>query len=423
MALILAIEPDRRQASKVAAIINNRLHEELVHGDTTEHAIEKLGARIPDLILTSLLLSRKDDAALADWLRDSDAAGAHVQTLVIPVLGGSARDLKEEGGGLLSRLTRGRSKDDASTDGCDPEIFAAQIREYLERAAEERDAAALRLEDMEEAANAAPAAETGEPRYEPAYGDDSFVTPQPAREERPADNSSSWAPYAADSDVREPVDFEVEAVTPEPMDAAPIGGDQSADAQSADEDADMWSEISLGGDSESAAPPTRHAYAQAEEDDDASVELTSESIDLQRFVEELSSEAAVPESRSATRRNSSKDDVLAEFEEALEVFADGGPNRRNGSADADSEVLTPLAGATAWPHLDSTVAQPAPDAAASAPDAVSKPAPARRTRKKSRAVGPQAEWSPFDPERCGFAALLAKLEKMSDDGTPEKSGR
>ena len=88
MALILAIEPDRRQASRVAAVVKNRLHAEIVQADTTEHAIDALGGRVPDLILTSLLLSRKDDAALADWLRESDEAGKHVQTLVIPVLGG-----------------------------------------------------------------------------------------------------------------------------------------------------------------------------------------------------------------------------------------------------------------------------------------------------------------------------------------------
>ena len=67
--------------------------------------------------------------------------------LVIPVLSGSSRD--DDGGGLLSRFTRGRSRDDATTDGCDPEVFAAQIREYLDRAAEERQQQALLREDAE----------------------------------------------------------------------------------------------------------------------------------------------------------------------------------------------------------------------------------------------------------------------------------
>src|SRR5262245_40957419 len=115
MPLILAIEPDRKQASKVAALAKNKLHAEIVSGDTTQHAVQALAGRVPDLILTSLLLSRKDEAALADWLRKSDEAGAHVQTLVIPVLGGAYDDYREEGGGLLSRL-RGRAGD-VTTDG------------------------------------------------------------------------------------------------------------------------------------------------------------------------------------------------------------------------------------------------------------------------------------------------------------------
>ncbi len=200
MPLILAIEPDRRQASKIAAIAKNRLHAEIVSGDTTEHAVEALGGRLPDLILTSLLLSRKDEAALADWLRESDAAGAHVQSLVIPVLGGGYGDYREEGSGLLSRL-RGRSSD--AVDGCDPEIFAEQIREYLEHAAEQRRHAALLLEDMKEAAAAA-AAEAGS--VEPAADE----PPLAAYDRLPAIDT----PSADAADNPEPVFFEVEAVVP-----------------------------------------------------------------------------------------------------------------------------------------------------------------------------------------------------------------
>src|SRR5436190_23870391 len=107
MALILAIEPDRRQASKVSAIVKNRLHAEIVQADTTEHAVEALGGRVPDLILTSLLLSRKDDGALADWLRERDDSGRHVPTLVIPLPAGSSAD-GDEGGGLLSGFPGGK---------------------------------------------------------------------------------------------------------------------------------------------------------------------------------------------------------------------------------------------------------------------------------------------------------------------------
>ena len=405
MPLILAIEPDRRQASKVAAIVKNRVYAEIVSGDTTEHAVEALAGRVPDLILTSQLLSRKDEAALADWLRESDEAGAHVQTLVIPMLGGSYDDYKE-GGGLLSRL-RGRSSD-AGTDGCDPEIFAEQIREYLERAAEERRHAALRLEDMKEAAAAAAAAE--------ARAIAAADQPPPADDDLPA-TDTSWTPSVDAADNPEPVYFEVEAVVP--MEAAPVGAESAPEPETSDE-GDAWSEIALGGDDTDQAGAHSEraaAYSLDDDDDAASLELTSEPIDLQRFVEELTSQAAIDAPRPAPRAN--RDDVLDEFEEALEVINsdDPEPNRPNSTSQADSDVLTPLVGATAWPHLDSTVAKVAPggddaasEAAAGAQSATARP----RSRKKARASSPQQEWSPFDPEQCGFSALLAKLDQMTD---------
>jgi hypothetical protein len=87
--------------------------------------------------------------------------------------------------------------------------------------------------------------------------------------------------------------------------------------------------------------------------------------------------------------------------------------------------LTPLVGATAWPHLDSNVAKAAPgaDREAAAQVAGQGAAARPRPRKKSRAAAPPVEWSTFDPDQCGFAALLAKLDKLADDGKPEKTGR
>jgi len=399
MALILAIEPDRKQASRVAAIVKNRLHAEIVQGDTTEHAVEALAGRVPDLILTSMLLSRKDDAALADWLRESDEAGRHVQTLVIPVLSGSSRD-DDDGGGLLSRFTRGRSRDDATTDGCDPEVFAAQIREYLDRAAEER---ALLREDAEALRTAAQARGAAAPAGRMREAE----APR-AAERAPSLQERSWdSPYADSADSPQSVDFEIETVA---TDAAQGASDLDSPPESSEGD-DAWSEITLGEETSRAAIRVEDAaYTLEEQDDAAPIELTSEAIDLQRFVDELSNDAADVDDRKSWQR--SKDDVLAEFEDALEVVTDE-PNRPDSHSEADSDVLTPLVGSTAWPHLDSTVAEPA--AAAAEPPADAAPAAARpRSRKKPRAMAPQEEWSLFDPEQCGFAALLAKLDQMAD---------
>ena len=52
MSVLLAIEPDRRQAAKLTALARGPLHVEIVIGETTETAFEALGARVPDLVLT-----------------------------------------------------------------------------------------------------------------------------------------------------------------------------------------------------------------------------------------------------------------------------------------------------------------------------------------------------------------------------------
>src|SRR3982751_567109 len=119
MPIILAIEPDRRQAAHVSAIVRHRVGAELILADTTEAALDAIGSRVPDLGLVAALLS------------------PHVHALTIPVFANGVEH--ESRGGLLSRWMRGRS--DASSDGCDPAVFAEQIKEYLREAAAERAAA------------------------------------------------------------------------------------------------------------------------------------------------------------------------------------------------------------------------------------------------------------------------------------------
>src|SRR6476469_9438112 len=112
MPIILAIEPDKRQAAHVSAIVRHRVGAELILADTTEGALDAVGTRVPDLVLVPALLSPRDDAALA--------AAAHVRTLTIPVFANGVSH--EERGGLLSRWRRGRSE--APAGGCDPAVFA-----------------------------------------------------------------------------------------------------------------------------------------------------------------------------------------------------------------------------------------------------------------------------------------------------------
>src|SRR6202045_2182856 len=135
MPLILAIEPDPRQAAQIAAIARHRVGAELMLADTTEGALDIIGDRVPDMVLVPALLSPQDDAALAAALRVI-AAAAHVRTLMIPVLATGAKRTKPAG--MLAKWRRGRAA--PAPDGCDPSVFADQINAYLQEAAAERAA-------------------------------------------------------------------------------------------------------------------------------------------------------------------------------------------------------------------------------------------------------------------------------------------
>src|SRR3954447_16198273 len=104
MAIVLAIEPDRRQAAHLTALVRQHVGAELVLAHTTEGALDAIGDRVPDLVLVPALLSPQDDAALAAALRVI-AAAAHVRTLTIPVLA-SAAVSREEPRGVFALLRR-----------------------------------------------------------------------------------------------------------------------------------------------------------------------------------------------------------------------------------------------------------------------------------------------------------------------------
>src|SRR5581483_155593 len=160
MALILAIESDKRQVNYLTAMVRGRLHAELVLGDTAEGALERLGDRVPDLILTSALLSPKDEQALGDRLRRLNGVASHVQMLTLPVFAPPAsRQGAPQRGGVLSALLGDRNQPSAP-DGCDPAVFADQCKEYLRRSADEREA---RRHDEEPAAFAAADASAAAP--------------------------------------------------------------------------------------------------------------------------------------------------------------------------------------------------------------------------------------------------------------------
>src|SRR5439155_22810634 len=120
MPIILAVEPDHKQAARLAAIVRHHVGAELVIGDTTERALDALGPRVPDMVLVPALLSPQDDASLAAALRVI-AAAAHVRTLTTPVLATATK--RTNGGGVAANWRRGWPASPAP-DACDPWSFA-----------------------------------------------------------------------------------------------------------------------------------------------------------------------------------------------------------------------------------------------------------------------------------------------------------
>jgi CheY-like chemotaxis protein len=137
MSLILAIEPNKNQAHQLSALVRAHLKAELVTAPTAAAALAALGDRIPDVVLTPALFGLRDEAALTERLRQLGSDGSHVQTLAIPILAAPSRAAGPNGG----LLNRKKEKGDAEV-GCDPAVFAEQIRIYLQRAAVERRAQA-----------------------------------------------------------------------------------------------------------------------------------------------------------------------------------------------------------------------------------------------------------------------------------------
>jgi CheY-like chemotaxis protein len=135
MSLILAVEPDKRQAKQLSALVRQHVRAELVVAETGAAALKALGDRVPDLILTPALLPPKDEAVLTGWLREMGDGAAHVQTLAIPILAEPATGrAKDQGASIFGRM---RDQGDGN-HGCDPKVFADQVKVYLERSGAER---------------------------------------------------------------------------------------------------------------------------------------------------------------------------------------------------------------------------------------------------------------------------------------------
>ena len=134
MPLVLAIEPDPRQAATLKRVVRGQVRAELVLVDSKDAALATIATRVPDLILVTALLPPRDEDDLTRHLKALDHA-AHLQTLTIPLLGSAP--VEEHLGSRMFGAFR-RKRRPAPIDGCDPKMFGEQIEAYLQRAAELR---------------------------------------------------------------------------------------------------------------------------------------------------------------------------------------------------------------------------------------------------------------------------------------------
>jgi hypothetical protein len=485
MPLILAIEPDRRQAAQLSGVVRKRLEAELILVETTEKALDAIGNRMPDLVLVPALLSPQDDAALAAALRVI-AAAAHVQMLTIPVLG-SARPTSRAGG-MLSSLRRGKTRA-AEPEGCDPSVFADQIASYLEAAAQERPSHIAVIENVAPVASAAAAVRRDADPVQVApsptleairrdFEEPLAEAPEETLAEAPAEFAETFAALpdesaAAPSDDGVSIALE-EAVRALFADAPPEPAAERPAAPSYQPQAASYTEPFQAFDDTPAVEAASAAIAGSEFDDFAALpvlEVQTPQLEVDEpflavdtpLVESdaLMMDAAAPVLERESPIQSAESSV-SEFE-AVEVA----PPSESAPADEWAAVDQLMAALQAMPlsAIEMTAPEewiapvppprkpewrviepPSAKPVAAAPakserewvalieslrsdverlrteraekaekPARKEPPPAPRVVRPVKAARPiQDEWGFFDPQQCGFAALLAKLDEVTD---------
>ena len=462
MPLILAIEPDRNQANQLAAIARSRLHAELVLEATAERAFAALGERVPDLILTAALLSPKDEAAIAERLRALESAAAHVHTLTIPVL--AAPRSRPRIGGMLSALRR--DKQPASEpDGCDPAVFADQCATYLERAMAGRcEASAAAGVDMDAAHAPAPTVETA---GEPPPAEETIIDFGVGQ---PANENVEYVEYAADEATVDPVvPYSIEE-SPAPVEEPVVAVESPFEPIEHPIEAAEAPMVAEALDALATAPVDEAALVEDRQDETAAgmaapgpfldeipagdkpaIAAASGTADEDMLLEESPLFELVNEAE-ADRREEKDVDLERYIELDLSEFLDqsapqmlhavasagddssakpfGTANRFAASAPLDQKPPDP-GGDQREPRKPESPGEPdegdwrdvvealrrdverldaAPAAALQASKPFKKLPPSRKGRKGKPV---QDEWGFFDPEQCGFAALLAKLEEVT----------
>ena len=373
MALILVVEPDRTRAAQVASLMRNHLRAQTIVVDCALRARGALVYSIPDVILLSTLISTQDEAGITSELRGLGDAAAHVQMVTIPMLADAPAPTASRRGLLASFLT---AKPSIETAGCEADLFAQQVSDYLDLAASTRKAVPEQPEQPEQPLE--------------------LILVPPSDFLLAVESDFLAEPVADTSDVL-PLDFDA----PEEDDTclAATEDDTSFDAPEVD--------IHLV----AAEDDTRFVVAEndsclvAAEDDmplvasDEDTSLVAPEDDTCLVVAEAADYASViaPEAVACYEVPA---DHAGDFTASADIAYFSAPEDGEGAGDTTED--------DGWISisLESPVEQQAED--------TREPAPAAKTRKKDKKKLPavQDEWGLFNPDQCGFPALLARLNEL-----------
>lgn len=446
--IILAIEPDRRQAARVAGLAPGHINAEIIVVGSVAAALDTLKTRRPDLVLTPQLFSTRDDATLTARLRELEGDRVELPTLVTPLLASGEveeADTDDKGsGGLLKRLRKQKSAPPAaSSTGCSPAVFAAQITEYLVRLVAERHdhEQARRKNELADARGSASAPMLGE------------LLPMPAVKQSAQSASIEAAAYAA-FDVDSDAPVSVTAHLPE-EDAPAYVPEEETFAIEAHE-MELGTQHLEQPESEpihepAVVEPVRPepvvelpepivelvAQPSDQAPDDVAANLladgAADSDDTPEVIE------PVEESTEVELAPQAPLDDLASILEDLELeaeFSDEAPQ----PAEPEPDAIELPAPDELWAQLQTAQQSiapiegpdlkkrrpPAPPKTPKSVRAKSKltavPKPVRTARPKKPKKPMQDEWGLYDPEQCGFAALLERLEELTEAEADEKEG-
>ncbi|RPJ77824.1 MAG: hypothetical protein EHM13_15465, partial [Acidobacteria bacterium] len=182
MPLVLAVEPDHGQATILRRLLKELVRAEVVCAENTERAIQALDARLPDLVLLGALLPPRDEEALTGHLRSLPGVPC-LETLTIPLLA----PFSSNGNGRKGFLSSFGRRSKTPVGGCDPRVFAQEVRTYLERTRAARAEAEARARDEGAAPVAGlttfsktPAPMSDEPWTAPLHAETSWAEDAPA---------------------------------------------------------------------------------------------------------------------------------------------------------------------------------------------------------------------------------------------------